>query len=480
MTSPNVLLIIMDSVRAKNTSLHGHRHDTTPFLSQFSSSIATQYEQARAPAHWSLPSHASIFTGKHVPEHGITSDKDQIKPNSTIFDELQEWGYKTGVFSSNPYLTSLETGLASGFDTVEGSVNEPLFNAINPDKYKGKFRDFLQDSVYSGRPLRSLANGVVSKLAWDYPRLVPIRLKRKLASGITPGSIYTDLFCNWAENESGPWAACINYMDAHHPYAPQPEYDMWDDGSVASVQESIGTMPLSFYTGENPWWKCEVLEHLYDGTIRQIDHEIKRLMTFLRERGVFDNTLVIISSDHGEGFGERSNIRKINLAGHNVGEDEVNLHVPLVVKRPGQQKSIKRNELVSLASIPAMIKNSVKQEAETYELEERPVVARTGNLREVQQKQLREQGVDLEPFQNQADVLYEKEDGTVTKWVEWNDRCTRVKCVDAQTTYKVSGRKFDRIEEVFDAFDDVGVKKESSSSTIDEGTKQRLEDLGYR
>ncbi len=70
----NILLLIMDSVQAKNTSLHNHVNDTTPFLSELSNS-ATTYNQARAPSFFSLPSHASMFSGLHAVEHGATSKK---------------------------------------------------------------------------------------------------------------------------------------------------------------------------------------------------------------------------------------------------------------------------------------------------------------------------------------------------------------------------------------------------------------------
>jgi arylsulfatase len=421
-----------------------------------------------------------MFTGKHVLEHGVTRDGEGIEEGETIFDELRKKGYETALLSSNPYLTSLDTGLASGFDTVEGAVRDPPFDGVDPDEYKGEVGRFIKDAVKSGRPFRSLGNGVISKLAWDYPQLVPPRLERKVASGTVQGATYTDLLADWVRETSGPWAACINYMDAHHPYVPNAEHNRWDDGSIARVQDSIGSIPLGFYTGMDRWWKCELLEYLYDGTVRQIDHEIGRLVEFLEQRDIFEDTLVIITSDHGEGFGERSAVREVGIAGHNIGEHEVNLHVPLVVKGPMQTESRERESIVTLSFIPDIIRQAINGECGPYDIPDDPIVARTSGLRDIQQNRLREADIDLSPFQEASDVFYRRVDGVVTKYVAWKEERSVVKCIDAQTEYDVDKKHAIGIEQVFDSFDDVSIKRDRHPKEVDKETEQRLEDLGYR
>lgn len=478
MTDPNVLLVVMDSVRAENTTLHGHRYDTTPFLTTFAETTATVHTQARAPSQWSLPSHATLFTGAHVPEHGVTSDGDSLQSGETLFDDLRSRGYRTGVFSSNPYLTSLDTGLASGFDTVEGAVQEPLFEGVDPDEYKGRVLDFLRDAIASGRPIRSLANGVISKVAWDYPELVPATLTRKLSSGNVHGTTYTNLFCEWVEEDAGPWAACINYMDAHHPYTPKES--TWDGETLAAIQSNIDSMPLGFYSGADPWWKCEVLEHLYDGTIRQVDQEISRLVGFLKETDQFDETLIVVTSDHGEGFGEYSESRDIRLAGHNVGESEVNLHVPLVVKRPEQATGKTNEQLTSLAAVPGIIKAATTGDVGEYHTLDTPVVARTQGLREIQIERLREKGVDVSPFEDSADTLYEAVDGSVRKTTRWGNRITCERYAGREESEDSRADAIGRLEETFTAFDDVGIRSSDEREDVDRETAERLEHLGYK
>lgn len=477
MDRPNVLLIVADSVRARNTSLHNHCYDTTPLLTELAKT-STVYTQARAPSNWSLPSHTSMFTGYHVREHDVTDASDRIKAGETIFDELREDGYKTAVFSENPYLTSLETGLVSGFDTVEGAVREQPFDGLNPDEYKGELRRFLRESLLSGSPIRSLANGVISKMAWDYPELIPEKLRRNLSSGVTPGSVFTDLFREWATNRTEPWAACINYMDAHHPYAPREEFNVWDDGTIQTVQDSISSMPLGFYIEKDPWWKCEILEHLYDGTIRQIDNEIDRLIQFLEDQGEFDNTLVIITSDHGEGFGEESDLRGQRLAGHNLGEHEVNLHVPLLIKRPEQDTASKTTDPVTLTAIPAVIRRAVSGDSEVKSLRDYSVLARTRGPLDDQMKTIREEGVNIESFQGQADILYEKQGGKIKKCVSWKDQKESMMIRD-DPIRKVNAEEVS-LEEVLDELENAFIKQESNKGELDKETEQHLKDLGYR
>lgn len=124
---PNVLLVVLDSVRAMNCSLHGAPRATTPFLDRFATEART-YTQARAPSNWSLPSHVSLLTGLETHEHGVTVH-DALRPGNTVFDDLAAAGYATGVFSENGFLTGDAFGLSAAFRTV---VDVP---DVSPDRY---------------------------------------------------------------------------------------------------------------------------------------------------------------------------------------------------------------------------------------------------------------------------------------------------------------------------------------------------------
>jgi arylsulfatase A-like enzyme len=480
-STPNVLLVVMDSVRARNTTLHGHRRDTTPFLDSLGRR-ATVYEQARSPGQWSLPSHASMFTGLHVVEHGLIEKYDRLEPGHSVFDRLRERGYATGLFSENPYLTGLDSGLMEPFDTVESSSKEPLFEGANPNRYRGDPAGFLRAAVRSGHPVGSVLNGLVTKAAWDRPDLVPDSVMQRLAGGIHEARLYEEAFLDWQAEREEPWAACINFMDAHHSYTPTGEYNRWDDGRIESLKDDIPSIPVSFYTGDAEWWQCELLEHLYDGAILQIDDAIRRIVETLDERGTLEDTLLIVTSDHGEGFGERSRLRPIRLAGHDVGGLEVNFHVPLVVKYPGQREGRRVRSPVSLTDFPDAVEAApVWQDADSDPfLTPGPVLASAHGSKQGRIDALREAGVDVDPYRGDLYVRYDGRERTVRKRVEWRTRSLRVEIFDAYTSVvEGSGAGDGAIADAFGGLTDAGVRA-SGREDVDAITEKRLEELGYR
>jgi arylsulfatase A-like enzyme len=131
----NVLLVILDGVRAQNTSIHGYHNETTPFLSSFVER-ATIYEQARSPGVESLSSHTSILTGYHIPEHGITSSDCHLSDGELIWEQLQDKGYKTGVFTENPFLTKGTLAKDTAYDTVIDWREEyPYPDSVDPKTF---------------------------------------------------------------------------------------------------------------------------------------------------------------------------------------------------------------------------------------------------------------------------------------------------------------------------------------------------------
>lgn len=174
MTRPNVLLVVADSLRAKSTSLLGYRRETTPFLDSLADE-ATVYTQARAPSNWSIPSHVGLFTGYETPEHRLGLS-DALDPGQTVFADLDEAGYDTGLFSDNPFLSGHECNLEADFETVESTPGD------------------WDEEYDTGGDLGEWPNGFY----------------------------YADRLLDWTD-ERGEWAACINLMDTHRPYEPLAE-----------------------------------------------------------------------------------------------------------------------------------------------------------------------------------------------------------------------------------------------------------------
>lgn len=122
-----------------------------------------------------------------------------------------------------------------------------------------------------------------------------------------PAETFTDLFLERSDGRDEPWAACVDPMDAHFPYPPAPEYDRWGGERLRELHQDIPQGPLAYeFLGDRPWWQLQALEALYDGTIYQLDAVLRPLFRELRSRGEFDDTLIVVTSDHGEGSGSRA------------------------------------------------------------------------------------------------------------------------------------------------------------------------------
>jgi arylsulfatase A-like enzyme len=483
-STPNILLVILDSVRARNISLHGHHNKTTPFLDSFAGEAAV-FEQARSPGTWSLPSHASLFTGYHVEEHRLAAPTDVLEPGHTVFEDLRAAGYDTGVFSENPFLTVSDAGLDRGFDTVEGPRNVPFRDALDPTEFvqregQGQYRTYLRACLDHDRPLRSLANGALVKLAWDYPGLLPDRF-----SPATGADVYVDLFLDWAADVDGPWAACVNLMNAHLPYQPSPGHDHWNDDILDGLQDTMDDQVWEFVGGQRPWWQREALEALYDGTIHGMDAQLRRLVESLENRGDLNETLVVITSDHGECFGEYSHVQPARLAGHGPGIAEELIHVPLVVREPGGERGGRVSAPASLTHFPDAVAAALDGDDATQPFVDGPTLVSYQGLPESAKIRAREYASEeaLDALDGPSRAAYVEEGPGVRKHVAWRDRTRTVQVVDAHTTYAVGGddESTDPTRELDDAFAgvaDAGIKR-GDDEDIDDATRRRLEDLGY-
>lgn len=470
----------MDSVRASNVSHYGHENETTPFLESFGNR-ATTYRQAKSPGSWSLPSHTSIFTGLHVQEHGVTQAKYKLAPGQTIYDRLsEEYGYKTGIFSENTWVTEMDVGLRESFDTVEGARNLPYTEALDPSNFvlnegQGQYTQYIRRCLSHEYPVKSIVNGALTKIAWDYPQYLPDRF-----TATTEARVYTDLFFDWLDDLQGSWAACINFMDGHLPYEPRDEHDRWGGKKLRRLQNRIDDQVWEFLGCQRPWWQRDALEGLYDGTIHQIDAQLRRLVEGLESRGLYDDTLLVITSDHGEGFGEPSTIKRgSRLAGHGKDVHESLLHVPLIVKHPDQEKAHIIDEPATLTRFPEVIKSALEGEREGF-VPDGPVVASSHGLDEPSIALAEEYCGGRSLYDGVSKAIYESTDGGIVKYETWEDQSSTVRLVDAKTSYRTDTSDGGRVAEMFGDLTDVGVRDEGDGfDDVDGTTRERLKELGY-
>jgi len=299
--SPNVLVIIVDTLRADHLSSYGYQFPTSPNIDELARQ-GVLFENAIAPCSYSLPSHVSLITGRYQYEHGVGnvqplpwfSDKQTMGGYATLGEVLQRRGYRTAAFSANrTYFTHELQG--RGFIHFEDYFNSPgdmFLRTVYGRKFCDRFLRRSEKSLVT-RALRRL--GLGSLLDHDDGGFGV----RKRADAVSQELLH------WAgEDPRRPFLVFLNYFDVHRPYGgpygfPKPAWQ--EPGSI----------------GE------------YDQGVKYEDDAIGGLMEQLKRRDLSENLLLVITGDHGEGLGQ-----------HGVSTHDMDLywelvHVPLVFWYPG-------------------------------------------------------------------------------------------------------------------------------------------------
>jgi len=504
----NVLLVVLDSTRAKSTSLQGYDRETTPFLSEFADR-STVYTQARAPGIHSIASHVSMFTGAHVEEHRAFHHTAQIDPTRTIWHELgAEFGYDTALFTNNR-IVSNASNLSASFDyrhEPDYPLAERLENRIDGtvlERLYFRWYDALSrltdgggsDSGGGSGSAGASGSGAGASQSSGGGRLAGLvgglsdRLETVAdAAGLSGdgsssgyktlfGGEFTDAFVEWEAERTGPWAACLNLMDTHSPYEPAAEYDRWADEADWRIQREDKPSVWETLQGRG-WDRIEALEGLYDGTILQADAILRELVETLEQRGVLEDTLLVVTSDHGETFGERSRLNeRVRLRGHKWGIHEELTHVPLVVSYPGQDEGDVVEEVVSLTDTPALLRAATDDDPDEPLVADEPVLASTFRL--PKSKRSKYGSIDdIDMYIGPWRAVYENHEGAVRKYARKGEFALTADVVGAGDVTVVSRDDDGRVSEAYDHLSDGDIVTEEAAE-IDEDLEQQLEDLGY-
>jgi arylsulfatase A-like enzyme len=296
---PNVLLLVWDTVRNDELSVAGYARPTTPFLESVARE-GVRFEHAFSTAPWTLPSHVSMFTGQW-PFMFFRGTRAPVEmPTPTLAEELSRAGYRTGGFTANLDFTTRAHGIHKGF---------------------AHYEDFTRTM---GTALAwSRISWVILDQQWvrriiGYYEVVD----RKRADVINTS------FLRWLDRDgSRPFFAFLNYFDAHEPYiAPSPFRERFAHGRRGTYE----MFPEPGKGGRQPrtpeaqrYWRDE-----YDALIASLDDATRSLFAELARRGLLDHTIVIITSDHGEQFGEHGKLFHMNSL------YRVLLEVPLLIRFP--------------------------------------------------------------------------------------------------------------------------------------------------
>ncbi|WP_200531418.1 sulfatase-like hydrolase/transferase [Halorubrum sp. LN27] len=362
-TPPNILLVVWDACRYDYALEHAE------FLNELAATNI-RFENAIAPSPWSLPSHASIFSGEKPHQHGSTKFGDLIE--APLVQELSSHGYRTYGVSANGF-ASQRTGFHQNFDHFRYTGGRDPFvggldvSGISQDvlrkedaSYQDALIQILQEIPRHDHPFKSVLNllGVAcGELSNKFEILQNIRHP---VFGPTSDYSYnpqknTDLIESIIQNDSvnDPFFLFTNYMDTHRCYKPSPALQKKHLGRTLEYNELVRlneeiASPMEFESRKSTNTLSEedirAVRGLYAGEVETADNHLAEIFNQLEKENLRQNTIVIVTADHGENLGETDEMGRQRM-GHEASVSDAVLRVPLVVAHPDLDAAMIENEV---------------------------------------------------------------------------------------------------------------------------------------
>jgi arylsulfatase A-like enzyme len=341
--SPNLLLIVTDTVAAGHLSLYGYDRPTSTTLVELAEH-GIRFDSARAAASWTLPSHATMFTGRwlHELSAGWLTPLDNAQPALAEF--LSAQGYATAGFVANSTYAGSDSGLGRGFTRYE-DFSFPGLTASKTAVMVNRVMLAIQSTADFLEDRQEL-------IRW---RPIVQRVLGLFLSDRKPAATVNRELLDWLTHRAQPerpFFVFLNYMDAHYPYLlPAGRMHRFggapiDKGQRAMIQK-WADLDKSLLSPQ----EVAFAGRAYDDCIADLDEQIGKLIDNLQRRGVLDRTWLVIVSDHGESFGEHTGIYC-----HGSSLYQTELHVPLLVVPPGGSAARQVvKDTVSLRDLPATV-----------------------------------------------------------------------------------------------------------------------------
>ncbi|MCP4420173.1 MAG: sulfatase-like hydrolase/transferase [Chloroflexi bacterium] len=310
---PNIILIVMDAGRADHLSCYGYERATTPHLDRIAAE-GTLFENAMSAAVWTVPSHASLFTGMYLSGHGLRGRNLKLRKDlPTMASFLTTHGYDTLALTANA-LIGQATGLARGFAELKDVRN--VFQGEHLLGWQKKANALYRRLYYGRSPHQSSwYDSGAWRLNYDMKRW--IRQKKR-------------------EGDERPFFIFANYMEPHLRYDP-PSVFRQKFLTIAQEKrwQQVNQNAWKFMSGEvqmtdEDW---DILTRLYDAELAYLDSRLGQLYQFLQQNQLLDKTLLIITSDHGENLGDHQ------MMDHQYCVYETLTRVPLIVRYPAKFKA---------------------------------------------------------------------------------------------------------------------------------------------
>ncbi len=291
----NLILIVIDALRADHLGCYGYPRETTPHLDALANE-GIRFEECYAPVSWTKPSVASLMTSLYPGVHGAVRAGDSLPGEVvTLAELLRAAGWTTAGFITNPHLKSIYN-FNQGFDLFDDSLT--------------------RDKIYE----------IAIRQLVFYPLLRAFSGKNFNLTDRDRANLVNRKVFSWLEREKdSDFFAYIHYMDPHAPYNPPGKYrEMFPAVSGNEVSRTVS---------------------LYDGEIRFVDNAVGELLERLKALGIYQRTVILVTADHGEAFGEHGDFGH----GHTIYQDQ--LRVPLIIKCPSCPPALAISSPVSTLDI---------------------------------------------------------------------------------------------------------------------------------
>jgi len=314
---PNFMIIISDCTRPDKLSCYGYEKNITPNIDNFAKQ-GTIFLNAVTQGVWTLPTHASLFSGQYPFEHGLyyaTEDLDIKLKNKTniLTNQLKKHGYITAGISNNPWVGKLSR-MDKDFDFFmesDGATRNNLDLDIN-------------------LPIKiSMMNQIQKKKgSFFFKLLIPYLIKRP---EFTDFSIETaKKIINYSKKNNKPFFIFMNLMDTHQPYYPPLKIlNKISEKRYYPFSSIVDNIKIrSFFQGNKSEKTIKILNDYYNASLNYQDKQIGNLFDFMKKNNSLDNTVIFFTSDHGKNLGEYDIDDDINYV------KDIILKVPLIVRYP--------------------------------------------------------------------------------------------------------------------------------------------------
>jgi len=299
---PNVIIIVIDALRKDHLGIYGYRRQTTPNIDRFAQD-AIVFQSAISNSSWTSPSVASFFSSLYPSTHGCvtlsyTSDGDVVVTDfldsriMTLAEMLKEEGYKTAAVVAHNAWVPKRLQFDQGFDVFK--------------------RCDQLEKQYKGRGVSEVNN---TALPWI------------------------------VKNKNRPFFVYLHYTNAHHPYPSPPPFNSFFKSSKIGQTDYKEIERKPPQVRDKAFWIDK-----YDNAIRYVDYSIGQLLKNLEEHGLLNNTIVVITADHGEAFGEHGSFEHASTLYNEQ------ICIPLIIKFPREIKLPDiGNSQIQLIDVTALI-----------------------------------------------------------------------------------------------------------------------------